>query len=66
MSKSGNLSLTIYLINSNSCKFLRYSLRKAAIVYRLIGASLIGKIFHDPLLLKKNLAMQVNGGIGLN
>ena len=35
-----------------SRQILRYSLRKAPIVYRLIGATLIGNFVHDPFFLK--------------
>ena len=35
--------------------FLRYNLRVAPIIYRLIGATLIGKFFDDPFFFLKSI-----------
>ena len=45
--------LTLYLLNSDLCKFSRYNLRYATIVNRLIDVSLIRIFFHDLLIKKK-------------
>ena len=43
-------SLTIYRPNSFFSRFSGHNLRKALLVYRLIGATLIGIFFDDPFL----------------
>ena len=42
--------LTLYGPNSFFRRFSGHNLRKALFVYRLIGATLIGNFFDDPIL----------------
>ena len=46
------LKLTHYCPKKFSSQILKYSLRYALILYRLIGSAFIGNLFHDQL--KKN------------
>ena len=54
------VSLTLCFMNFILRRFLRYNLRKALFVYRLIVAMLIGNFFDDPFLFQNwNLGQNV-------